>query len=271
MRILVWSAWVSVIWLVGALLDGNARACVWIVVVVLDYAGPLVGHRGPGLGRSVPTDRHLVPGHFSDRLQPFVMVALGETIAAAGVTAAALEVDATRIAAVVVSSGVSVAFWWLYFDSHAEGATRTLRSRETQRDQDGRTLSYVHVPIAAGIAVSAVAAELVIAHLNQHLRTNELIPLAAGPVLFLTGTLICKASVLHVRWHQRDRCHRGGRRRGRRSIRARLRDVGARARRARGPGVLRDHRPREGENLPARCPHRSSVGRPTDARSGEPP
>jgi low temperature requirement protein LtrA len=202
-RILVWSAWVSVIWLVGALLDGDARAYVWIVALALDYAGPMVGHRAPGLGRSVPTDWHLVPSHFSDRLQLFVMIALGETIVAAGVTAADLEMNATRVAAVVVSFGVSVAFWWLYFDSHAEGATRELQSRETERGQIGRTLSYVHVPIVAGIVVSAVAAELVIAHPGRDLHTNELIPLAAGPVLFLAGTLIFKASVLHVRWHQR--------------------------------------------------------------------
>jgi low temperature requirement protein LtrA len=202
-RILVWSAWVSVIWLVGALLDGDARAYVWIVALALDYAGPMVGHRAPGLGRSVPTDWHLVPSHFSDRLQLFVMIALGETIVAAGVTAADLEMNATRVAAVVVSFGVSVAFWWLYFDSHAEGATRALQSRKTERGQVGRTLSYVHVPIVAGIVVSAVAAELVIAHPGQDLHTNELIPLAAGPVLFLAGTMIFKASVLHVRWHQR--------------------------------------------------------------------
>jgi low temperature requirement protein LtrA len=202
-RILVWSAWVSVIWVAGASLDGDARTYVWIVALALDYAGPMVGHRAPGLGRSVPTDWHLVPSHFSDRLQLFVMIALGETIVAAGVTAAELEMDATRIAAVVVSFGVSVAFWWLYFDSHAEGATRALQSRETERGQVGRTLSYVHVPIVAGIVVSAVAAELVIAHPSQDLHTNELIALAAGPVLFLAGTVIFKASVLQVRWHQR--------------------------------------------------------------------
>jgi low temperature requirement protein LtrA len=202
-RIFVWSLWVSVIWLAGAFVDGDARTLVWIVALVLDYAGPLVGHRAPGLGRSVPTDWHLVPSHVSDRLQLFVMIALGETIVATGVTAADLEMNALRIAAVVVSFGVSAAFWWLYFDSHAESATRELQSRETERGHLGRTLSYLHVPIVAGIIVSAVAAELVVADPSRNLHTNELVPLAAGPVLFLAGSLAFKASVLHVRWHQR--------------------------------------------------------------------
>jgi low temperature requirement protein LtrA len=144
-----------------------------------------------------------VPSHFSDRLQLFVMIALGETIVAAGVTASALEMNAMRVSSVVVSLGVSVAFWWLYFDSHAEGAARELQSRETERGQLGRALSYLHVPIVAGIIVSAVAAELVIAHPGDELPINELLPLAAGPVLFLAGSLIFKAGVLHARWHQR--------------------------------------------------------------------
>jgi low temperature requirement protein LtrA len=202
-RILVWSAWVSMIWLAGALVEGDARVAVWIVALVLDYAGPIVGHWAPGLGRSVPTDWHLVPSHFSDRLRLFVIIALGETIVAAGVTAGDLEMNATRIAAVVVSFGVSVAFWWLYFDYHAEGAARELQSRETERGRLGRALSYLHVPIVAGIIVSAVAAELVIAHPSEELHANELLPLAAGPVLFMVGSLIFKASVLHAQWRQR--------------------------------------------------------------------
>jgi low temperature requirement protein LtrA len=202
-RILVWSAWVSMIWLAGALVEGDARVAIWIVALTLDYAGPMVGHWTPGLGRSVPTDWHLVPSHFSDRLQLFVIIALGETIVAAGVTAGDLEMNATRIAAVVVSFGVSVAFWWLYFDAHAEGAARELQSREAERGRLGRALSYLHVPIVAGIIVSAVAAELVIAHPGEELQANELIPLAAGPVLFLVGSLIFKASVLRARWRPR--------------------------------------------------------------------
>jgi low temperature requirement protein LtrA len=132
-RIFVWSAWVSMIWLAGALVEGDARIAVWIVALVLDYAGPLAGHWAPGLGRSVPADWELVPSHFSERIALFVIIALGETIVAAGVTAADLEMNAARIAAVVVSFGISVAFWWLYFDYHAEGAARELESPARRR------------------------------------------------------------------------------------------------------------------------------------------
>jgi low temperature requirement protein LtrA len=202
-RIFVWTVWVSMIWLAGALVEGDARIAVWIVALVLDYAGPLAGHWAPGLGRSVPADWELLPSHFSERVQLFVIIALGETIVAAGVTAGHLEMNATRIAAVVVSFGVSVAFWWLYFDHHAEFAARELQSREAERGRLGRALSYLHVPIVAGIIVGAVAAELVIAHPGDALQGNELLPLAAGPGLFLVGSLILKTTILHARWRQR--------------------------------------------------------------------
>ncbi len=202
-RIFVWSAWVSMIWLAGALVEGEARIAVWIVALVLDYAGPLAGHWAPRLGRSVPADWELVPSHFSERLQLFMILALGETIVAAGVSASELEMDAMRIGAVVVSFGVSVAFWWLYFDYHAEGAARELESREAERGRLGRALSYLHVLMVAGIIVAAVASELVIAHPGEELHGNDLLPLAAGPALYLAGSLVFKASVLHAQWRQR--------------------------------------------------------------------
>jgi low temperature requirement protein LtrA len=202
-RIFVWSAWVSMIWLAGALVEGEARIAVWIVALVLDYAGPLAGHWAPRLGRSVPADWELVPSHFSERLQLFVILALGETIVAAGVSASELEMDAMRIAAVVVSFGVSVAFWWLYFDYHAEGVAQELQAPDADRGRLGELLSYLHVPIVAGIIVSAVAAELVIAHPGERLHINEMLPLAAGPALFLVGSVFFKASVLHTQWRQR--------------------------------------------------------------------
>jgi low temperature requirement protein LtrA len=202
-RILAWNAWVAAIWVAGALLEGDERVAVWIVALVCDYAGPLAGHWTPGLGRSVPQDWELVPSHFAERVQLFVIIALGETIVAAGVTAGDLEMNITRIAAVLVAFGVTVAFWWLYFDYHAEGAARELEAAEDDRGRLARALSYLHLPIVAGIIVSAVASELVIAHPGESLHGNDLLPLAVGPVVYLVGSLVFKARVLHVQWRPR--------------------------------------------------------------------
>src|ERR1700742_4686550 len=66
---------------------GEARVTLWLVALACDYAGPVAGHWTPGLGRSHPSDWELEPAHFAERLMLFLIIALGETIVAAGVTA----------------------------------------------------------------------------------------------------------------------------------------------------------------------------------------
>ena len=53
--------------------------------------GPLAGHWTPGLGCSDPGEWELEPGHFAERLMLFLMIALGETIVASGLTASHLD------------------------------------------------------------------------------------------------------------------------------------------------------------------------------------
>jgi low temperature requirement protein LtrA len=196
-RIFAWSAYVGVIWLVGALVDRDTRVWVWLAALVLDYAGPIAGHWTPGLGRSTPADWELEPSHFVERIELFVIIALGESIVAAGATASGLEPTAARVLALAVGFLVAAAMWWLYFDFHAERALKELElTREPGRL--GRDLSYIHVPMVAGIIVAAVANELVIAHPGDRLGTAELVALGAGPVLYLLGSALLKALVLHL-------------------------------------------------------------------------
>ena len=89
-RVLAWSLWVAPLWIIGALLEGDARIAIWIVALVADYAGPVVGHWIPGLGRSRPSQWELEPSHFAERLLLFLIIALGEVIVAMGRVAAEL-------------------------------------------------------------------------------------------------------------------------------------------------------------------------------------
>jgi low temperature requirement protein LtrA len=202
-RILWWTIGISPLWIAGTVVDGDARFALWSVALALDYAGPFAGHWVPGLGRSHPSEWHLEPAHFVERLELFLIIALGESIVAAGATAAALEPTALRLTAMLVCILMTAAFWWLYFDVHAERTLERLRAAEDERGRMGRDLSYLYVVLVAGIIVAAVGNELVIAHPGQQRHGAELVAIAAGPVLYLLGSVALKIRVLHVRWERR--------------------------------------------------------------------
>jgi low temperature requirement protein LtrA len=198
-----WNARVAVLWLVGAFLDDEARIAVWIVALALDYVGPFVGHWTPGLGRSAAVDWHLIPSHFAERIYLFVILALGESIILTGRTASQLSLTLPRLFALLAAIGITAALWWLYFDYHAHRARQELARAGDERGRLGRDLTYVHVPIIAGIIVAAVGNELVVAHPGDELAGHELVLLAAGPVAYLLGGLLLKLRVVGVLATQR--------------------------------------------------------------------
>jgi low temperature requirement protein LtrA len=202
-RLLAWQCAGAVIWLAGVFVPEAPRVAVWVVALAVDYAAPLLGHPTPGLGRSDPREWELEPSHFSERLMLFLIIALGEVIVAAGAAAAKLPLDAPRVLAFVVSFGVAVVLWWLYFDFHADRTLRELRAAAGERGRLARDLSYLFVPLVAGIILCAVADEIVIAHPGDPPGTAQLVALGAGPVVYLLGSVAFKVRVIGRLWELR--------------------------------------------------------------------
>ncbi len=154
---------------------------------MLDYAGPYAGYWNPVHGRSETTDWEIESAHFSERFQLFVIIALGESIVVTGATAAGFDITLARGAAIAVAFLGSAALWWLYFDYVA----RIAQLRLDKADDRGRlardAYTYLHIPMIAGIIVTAVGDELVIAHPSERLSGPELATVAGGPALYLLG------------------------------------------------------------------------------------
>jgi len=55
-RILIWFCASGVLWIAGALAEDSARTLLWLGALVVDYSGPLVVYRVPGLRRVSHTD-----------------------------------------------------------------------------------------------------------------------------------------------------------------------------------------------------------------------
>ncbi len=187
-RLLAYFAAGGVLFVAGALADGSARTALWVLALLVELSGPATTYWIPGLGRGSMTAWTVQSSHFTERFQLFVIIALGESIVITGATTAELELDAARSAAFVVAFLGSALLWWLYFNAAALRAAEHLeRSREDRTAMARDAYTYLHVVLVAGVIVSAVGDELVIAHPTEHLHLAEVVAVCAGPGLYLLG------------------------------------------------------------------------------------
>jgi low temperature requirement protein LtrA len=184
-HILTWFAVVGVLWVAGALLDSPERIVLWLVALALDYCAPLVTYWVPGRRRLAPATWNVGTEHFAERFGLFIILALGESIVITGATTSDLDLDAARIIAFVMAFMASAALWWLYFSSVASLGEHYLEVSENRTILARDAYTYLHVVFVAGIILSAVGDELVIAHPTEILPPYEVATVAAGPAVYL--------------------------------------------------------------------------------------
>jgi low temperature requirement protein LtrA len=184
-RILTWFCAAGVLWLAGALGDGAARTLLWLAALALDYGAPLVLFWVPGRPQLAGGTWEIGTGHFAERFGLFVIVALGESIVITGATTAERDLDTATVAAFCGAFLATAALWWLYFTSIVTLAERALARAEDRILLARDAYTYGHVLIIAGILLTAVGDELVIAHPTEELPTGELVAVVAGPAVYL--------------------------------------------------------------------------------------
>ena len=186
-RLVVWSAAAGVLWLAGATLDGDQRLVLWIPALALELAAPAAGYWLPGRGRAATSDYDIEVGHFVERCQVFILIALGESIVVTGATASSTGLTSTVVLCLVVAFVETAALWWLYFGATAQRA----RDAMSTCDDPGRlardAYTYLHLPIVAGIIATAVATDLLIAGPHDPPHGVALAMILGGPALYLLG------------------------------------------------------------------------------------
>jgi low temperature requirement protein LtrA len=123
--------------------------------------------------------------HFAERFQLFVIIALGESIVITGATTAGFELTTARVVAFALAFLVTAALWWLYFNLVATIAERRLALAENRTVVARDAYTYLHVLIVAGILLTAVGDEIVIAHPTTKLSDPQLAAVVCGPALYL--------------------------------------------------------------------------------------
>jgi low temperature requirement protein LtrA len=184
-RILSWFVAAGALWLAGALADGAARTALWIAALAVDYSAPLVTFWLPGRPRLGPEAWEVGTEHFAERFQLFIIIALGESIVITGTTTADLELNTARVVAFALAFLATAALWWLYFNLVAAIAERRLALADNRTVLARDAYTYLHVIIVAGILVTAVGDEIVIAQPTSELPTAQLAAVIGGPALYL--------------------------------------------------------------------------------------
>ena len=187
-RILAWCVVSGALALGGGFAHGSARGLLWLLAVGVDLAGGAVGFYTPGLGRSRTSDWTIEGGHFAERCQAFVLIALGESIVLIGATLAGQKsATAASVTGFVVAFAGSVALWWLYFDQSAEAAAEKI-ARSDDPGRLGRSAyHFIHPVMVAGIIVTAAADEQVLSDPGGTATTATAWMILGGPALFLAG------------------------------------------------------------------------------------
>jgi low temperature requirement protein LtrA len=173
---------------VAGFVDDWVKSALWVLALAVGFFGPaLSGLQG----------FRLEPAHFVERHGLIVIIAIGESLFAAGLGARSTDLGAGVIAAAVLGLVVATAFWLAYFDFFPVRVQQRLEERRglarisLARD----AYSYLHLPMVAGIVLFAFAMEVTLAHVGSQLDTIPAFALCAGPALYLSAFVALRVRI----------------------------------------------------------------------------
>jgi low temperature requirement protein LtrA len=186
-RIVAWSVASGGLWLLGGLAGSSDRMVWWGPALAVDLIAPAVGYWLPGRGRAGTEEWSIDGGHFAERFQAFIIIALGESIGVTALTASAGAVRGDALVALAIAFLQTGALWWLYFGEVAEHSRRELSNAKDPGRLARDAYTYLHLPIVAGIIMVAIAGHVLISHPDRVAGGPASVMLIGGPALYLAG------------------------------------------------------------------------------------
>ncbi|MCX5068605.1 low temperature requirement protein A [Micromonospora lupini] len=192
LRILYWYSVTAVPWLAGAFLP-QWRVPLWVLALAIDLSGPRLGWPTPRLGRARQQELHLAGAHFAERYQQIMIIALGELVLVAGLAYAGTHLDLAQTAAFLLVFVTAVLIGLLYVTPAGRHLGSAIEHADPARL--GVITGYLHLVMIAGIVVTAVGAELSIAHPSGAGDTAAVAVILGGPTLFLVGRILFSVAI----------------------------------------------------------------------------
>jgi len=191
-RILVWLSTSAIFWIAGGIMQGQERLVLWVVALAIEYVSPVVRFWIPKYGASTVADWYVEGGHLAERCAGFIIIALGESMVVTGATFADLKWTFEVVAAFLSAFLAALAMWWLYFHKGAEAGSELISNSSEPGRLARLAYTYLHLPIVAGIILSAVADDVVLQYPAGHSDVRVVVSAVGGPMLFLVGTILFK-------------------------------------------------------------------------------
>jgi low temperature requirement protein LtrA len=191
-RIFLWFLLSAVFWFWGGMADPDMRLWLWLIAIGVEFVAALVGFAVPGLGHAVSTDWGVNGGHIAERCGLFVIICLGESLLVSGATFADMEWAVPSTLAFLASFATTIGMWWVYFHIGHKRGTHQIEHSDDPGRLARMVYSYIHIPIVAGVVLSAVGAERAIAHPADPATLAESASVIGGLILFLLGNGLFK-------------------------------------------------------------------------------
>jgi low temperature requirement protein LtrA len=189
LRSVLWSAGSGVVWLAGVAVTGAARAAVWAVAVTVDIVAARLRWPVPGMPRPPVSVWAMDSGHhLPHRYQQLLMIALGESVLAAGITFTGQRQDLATWTALVVVFLSTVLLWRIYFYRSGQVLAQAVTT-SSDRLAAGEATGVAHLVMVVGIVVTAVGFEVALQHPAGRPEPAWLGAILGGPALFLYGRI----------------------------------------------------------------------------------
>jgi low temperature requirement protein LtrA len=178
----------GVLWLVSIPTAAPARYWLWAAGIVIELAAPPLAGLSGG-------DAPLHLGHLPERFALFVILVLGESVAAVAMGLQASKWKTGPVIASVPAFVIAVSLWWIYFDLSGAAAKQRLND-EGSNSRIGVHDRYLfaHLPLAGGLLAVAVGLDHAITSARGgETESGARWALVGGLVLYLLASAALQA------------------------------------------------------------------------------
>jgi low temperature requirement protein LtrA len=195
-RLAVYNLGSALLVVAGGVVHGTARYVLWLAALTLQMVVPYLVPRLSWIG--LVSSFRIAPSHFVERHGLLVIIALGESVVAIGMSVDLEHLNAGVVAAVVLASALPGTLWWTYFTDTPATEAALSAGDSSHRVRLALRMGFAHIPLLLGIVITAAGIHAAVGHPGGPSSWPAALALAGGVVVFLAGMIYIRHSLHSV-------------------------------------------------------------------------